>query len=95
MSLHTGGVTQQQDLSPGQGSVFLDRLEPGTDYEVTVSALFGHSVGPAASLTTRTGEKSESLLQAGLGRQGRVRRPLTPVCPGQPLLLSKHCIPSS
>lgn len=88
-------MTQQQDLRPEQGSVFLDHLEPGRDYEVTVSALFGHSVGPAASLTTRTGEKSGSLFQAGLGRQGRVQRPLIPVCPGQLLPLSKHCIPSS
>lgn len=62
--------------------MFLDHLEPGTDYEMTVSALFGHSVGPAASLTARTGEESESLFQAGLGRHGRVRRPLIPMCPG-------------
>lgn len=79
---HTGGPTQQQDLSPGQGSVFLDHLEPGTDYEVTVSALFGHSVGPAASLTARTGEEPESLFQAGLDRHSRVQKPLIPMCPG-------------
>lgn len=64
-------MTQQQELSPGQGSVFLDHLEPGRDYEVSVSALFGHSVGPAATLTTRTGEKSGYLFQAGLGKAGQ------------------------
>lgn len=59
----SGGGAQQQDLSPGQGSVFLDHLKPGTDYEVTVSALFGRSVGPAASLTTRTASSVEQTLR--------------------------------
>ena len=49
---------QQQELGPGQGSVLLHDLEPGTDYEVTVSALFGRNLGPATSLTARTGERS-------------------------------------
>ncbi|XP_052577398.1 collagen alpha-1(VII) chain [Peromyscus californicus insignis] len=57
-----GGVTQQQDMSPGQGSVFLYHLEPGTDYEVTVSALFGHSVGPPTSLTAHTDSSVEQTL---------------------------------
>lgn len=52
--------------------MLLYHLEPGTDYEVTVSALFGHSLGPATSLTARTGEKSGSFLQFGMGRQDRV-----------------------
>lgn len=76
-------------MSPGQGSAFLYHLEPGTDYEVTVSALFGRSVGPPTSLTARTGEKSGSFLQAGLGRQGRVQRPLIPMCPEQIPRLSR------
>lgn len=51
--------------------MFLDHLKPGTDYEVTVSALFGRSVGPAASLTIRTGEKSGRVPFSGwLGRTG-------------------------
>ncbi|XP_005075021.1 collagen alpha-1(VII) chain [Mesocricetus auratus] len=58
----SGGVSQQQDLSPGQGSVFLYHLEPGTDYEVSVSALYGHSVGPATSLTARTDSSVEQTL---------------------------------
>ncbi|CAO2633498.1 Collagen alpha-1(VII) chain, partial [Lemmus lemmus] len=58
----SGGATQQQDLSPGQGSMLLYHLEPGTDYEVTVSALFGHSVGPATSLTARTDSSVEQTL---------------------------------
>ncbi|MBZ3877345.1 Collagen alpha-1(VII) chain, partial [Sciurus carolinensis] len=53
----SGGATQQQELGPGQGSVLLRDLEPGTDYEVTVSTLLGHSVGPATSLTARTGSE--------------------------------------
>ncbi|XP_013201923.1 collagen alpha-1(VII) chain [Microtus ochrogaster] len=57
-----GGATQQQDLSPGQGSMLLYHLEPGTDYEVTVSTLFGHSVGPATSLTARTDSSVEQTL---------------------------------
>ncbi|XP_011888962.1 PREDICTED: collagen alpha-1(VII) chain isoform X5 [Cercocebus atys] len=73
----SGGPTQQQELGPGQGSVLLRDLEPGTDYEVTMSTLFGHSVGPAASLTARTGEKAGHFRQAGTGRQGKDRRPLT------------------
>lgn len=56
---------QQQELGPGQGSVLLHDLEPGTDYEVTVSALFGRNLGPATSLTARTGERSGCFLQAG------------------------------
>lgn len=77
MSPHAGGPTQQQELGPGQGSVLLRDLEPGMDYEVTVSTLFGRSVGPATSLTARTGEKAGHFLQAGTGRQGKARRPLT------------------
>ncbi|ELK15067.1 Collagen alpha-1(VII) chain [Pteropus alecto] len=66
-----GGATQQQELGPGQGSLLLRDLEPGTDYEVTVSALLGRSVGSATSLTARTGEKAGCFLQAGwAGRQG-------------------------
>lgn len=53
---------QQQELGPGQGSVLLRDLEPGTDYEVTVSALLGRSVGSATSLTARTGEKARCFL---------------------------------
>lgn len=46
-------------------------LEPGTDYEVTVSSLLGRSVGAATSLTARTGEKAGCFLRAGwAGRQG-------------------------
>lgn len=52
-----GGPTQQQELGPGQQSMLLHDLEPSTDYEVTVSALLGRSVGSAASLTARTGER--------------------------------------
>jgi collagen type VII alpha len=47
------------------------------DYEVTVSTLLGHSVGPATSLTARTGEKAGCFLQVGVGRQGRVHRSFT------------------
>ncbi|KAK2091091.1 Collagen alpha-1(VII) chain [Saguinus oedipus] len=73
----SGGATQQQELGPGQGSVLLRALEPGTDYEVTVSTLFGRNVGPATSLTARTGEEAGHCLQAGTGRQGKAQRPLT------------------
>nr|XP_037859910.1 collagen alpha-1(VII) chain isoform X4 [Chlorocebus sabaeus] len=59
----SGGPTQQQELGPGQGSVLLRDLEPGTDYEVTMSTLFGHSVGPAASLTARTDASVEQTLR--------------------------------
>lgn len=48
--------------------MLLYHLEPGTDYEVTVSALFGHSVGSTTSLTARTGEKSGFFLKVGMGR---------------------------
>uniref|UniRef100_A0A8I4A3K6 Collagen alpha-1(VII) chain n=1 Tax=Callithrix jacchus TaxID=9483 RepID=A0A8I4A3K6_CALJA len=59
----SGGATQQQELGPGQGSVLLRALEPGTDYEVTVSTLFGRSVGPATSLTARTDTSVEQTLR--------------------------------
>ncbi|KAJ8791924.1 hypothetical protein J1605_004149 [Eschrichtius robustus] len=59
----SGGATQQQELGPGQGSVLLRDLEPGTDYEVTVSALLGRSVGPATSLTARTDTSVEQTLR--------------------------------
>ncbi|GAB5568040.1 collagen alpha-1(VII) chain isoform X3 [Prionailurus iriomotensis] len=59
----SGGVTQQQELGPGQGSVLLRDLEPGTDYEVTVSTLLGRSVGSAASLTARTDASVEQTLR--------------------------------
>lgn len=66
-----GGVTQQQELGPGQGSVLLRDLEPGTDYEVTVSSLLGRSVGATTSLTARTGERAGGFLRAGwAGGQG-------------------------
>ncbi|KAI4553692.1 hypothetical protein MJT46_015872 [Ovis ammon polii x Ovis aries] len=58
-----GGATQQQELGPGQGSVLLRDLQPGTDYEVTVSALLGRSVGPATSLTARTDTSVEQTLR--------------------------------
>ncbi|KAB1264320.1 Collagen alpha-1 chain [Camelus dromedarius] len=60
----SGGATQQQELGPGQGSVLLRDLEPGTDYEVTVSALLGRSMGPATSLTARTDTSVEQTLRA-------------------------------
>lgn len=66
---------QQQELGPGRGSVLLHDLEPGTDYEVTVSALLGHSVGSATSLTARTGEKTGCFFGLG-GQAGRAQRPL-------------------
>ncbi|TEA23988.1 hypothetical protein DBR06_SOUSAS21910072, partial [Sousa chinensis] len=59
----SGGATQQQELGPGQGSVLLRDLEPGTDYEVTVSTLLGRSVGPATSLTARTDTSVEQTLR--------------------------------
>uniref|UniRef100_A0A2K5RMZ7 Collagen alpha-1(VII) chain n=1 Tax=Cebus imitator TaxID=2715852 RepID=A0A2K5RMZ7_CEBIM len=59
----SGGATQQQELGPGQGSVLLHALEPGTDYEVTVSTLFGRNVGPATSLTARTDTSVEQNLR--------------------------------
>uniref|UniRef100_A0A2K6QUP7 Collagen alpha-1(VII) chain n=1 Tax=Rhinopithecus roxellana TaxID=61622 RepID=A0A2K6QUP7_RHIRO len=59
----SGGPTQQQELGPGQGSVLLRDLEPGTDYEVTMSTLFGHSVGPTTSLTARTDASVEQTLR--------------------------------
>uniref|UniRef100_A0A2K5HFV5 Collagen alpha-1(VII) chain n=1 Tax=Colobus angolensis palliatus TaxID=336983 RepID=A0A2K5HFV5_COLAP len=59
----SGGPTQEQELGPGQGSVLLRDLEPGTDYEVTMSTLFGHSVGPTASLTARTDASVEQTLR--------------------------------
>ncbi|XP_058583023.1 collagen alpha-1(VII) chain [Neofelis nebulosa] len=59
----SGGVTQQQELGPGQGSVLLRDLEPGTDYEVTVSTLLGRSVGSATSLTARTDASVEQTLR--------------------------------
>ncbi|XP_021542616.1 collagen alpha-1(VII) chain [Neomonachus schauinslandi] len=59
----SGGVTQQQELGPGQGSVLLRDLEPGTDYEVTVSSLLGRSVGAATSLTARTDASVEQTLR--------------------------------
>uniref|UniRef100_A0A2K5F6Q4 Collagen alpha-1(VII) chain n=1 Tax=Aotus nancymaae TaxID=37293 RepID=A0A2K5F6Q4_AOTNA len=59
----SGGATQQQELGPGQGSVLLRALEPGTDYEVTVSTLFGHTVGPATSLMARTDTSVEQTLR--------------------------------
>lgn len=69
--LRTGGAAQQQELGPGQGSVLLRGLEPGTDYEVTVSALLGRGVGSATSLTARTGEKAGCTLRDGwTGRKG-------------------------
>ncbi|ELR46375.1 Collagen alpha-1(VII) chain [Bos mutus] len=58
-----GGATQQQELGSGQGSVLLRDLQPGTDYEVTVSALLGRSVGPATSLTARTDTSVEQTLR--------------------------------
>ncbi|KAK2499530.1 hypothetical protein MC885_016479 [Smutsia gigantea] len=58
-----GGPTQQQELGPGQQSVLLRDLEPGTNYEVTVSALLGRSVGSAASLTARTDSAVEQTLR--------------------------------
>uniref|UniRef100_A0A8C2VNE3 Collagen alpha-1(VII) chain n=1 Tax=Chinchilla lanigera TaxID=34839 RepID=A0A8C2VNE3_CHILA len=58
-----GGATQQQELGPGQGSVLLRDLEPATDYEVTVSAVFGRSVGPATPLTARTDSFVEQTLR--------------------------------
>ncbi|XP_074201028.1 collagen alpha-1(VII) chain isoform X1 [Camelus bactrianus] len=60
----SGGATQQQELGPGQGSVLLRDLEPGTDYEVTVRALLGRSMGPATSLTARTDTSVEQTLRA-------------------------------
>uniref|UniRef100_A0A8C7C5A1 Collagen alpha-1(VII) chain n=1 Tax=Neovison vison TaxID=452646 RepID=A0A8C7C5A1_NEOVI len=59
----SGGVTQQQELGPGQGSVLLRDLEPGTDYEVTVSSLLGRSVGATTSLTARTDASVEQTLR--------------------------------
>ncbi|KAM5154438.1 collagen alpha-1(VII) chain [Callospermophilus lateralis] len=59
----SGGETQQQELGPGQGSLLLRDLEPGMDYEVTVSTLLGHSVGPATSLTARTDSSVEQTLR--------------------------------
>ncbi|KAM5291881.1 collagen alpha-1(VII) chain [Ctenodactylus gundi] len=59
----SGGVTQQQELGPGQGSVLLGDLKPGTDYEVTLSTLFGGSVGPATSLAARTDTLVEQTLR--------------------------------
>nr|XP_055238312.1 collagen alpha-1(VII) chain isoform X2 [Gorilla gorilla gorilla] len=59
----SGGPTQQQELGPGQGSVLLRDLEPGTDYEVTVSTLFGRSMGPATSLMARTDASVEQTLR--------------------------------
>lgn len=47
--------------------MLLRDLEPGTDYEVTVSALLGRTVGSATSLTARTGEKARCFFQAGWG----------------------------
>ncbi|KAK1332718.1 hypothetical protein QTO34_007401 [Cnephaeus nilssonii] len=61
--LLSGGPSQQQELGPGQGSVLLRDLKPGTDYEVTVSALHGRNVGPAASLTARTDAPVEQTLR--------------------------------
>ncbi|XP_036189535.1 collagen alpha-1(VII) chain isoform X2 [Myotis myotis] len=61
--LLSGGPMQQQELGPGQGSVLLRDLKPGTDYEVTVSALHGRHVGPATSLTARTGAPVEQTLR--------------------------------
>ncbi|PNJ31980.1 collagen alpha-1(VII) chain isoform X2 [Pongo abelii] len=58
----SGGPTQQQELGPGQGSVLLHDLEPGTEYEVTVRTLFGQSVGPATSLTAHTDASVEQTL---------------------------------
>nr|XP_051707604.1 collagen alpha-1(VII) chain isoform X4 [Oryctolagus cuniculus] len=59
----SGGAPQQQELGPRQESVLLRGLQPGTDYEVTVSTLFGRNVGPAASLTARTGPSVEQILR--------------------------------
>lgn len=51
--------------------MLLRDLEPGTDYEVTMSTLLGRSMGPATSLTARTGERAGCFLQAGwAGWQG-------------------------
>lgn len=62
---------QQQELGPGQGSVLLRDLKPGTGYEVTVSALHGRHVGPATSLTARTGERLGAPLRPGGRAPGR------------------------
>nr|XP_044992194.1 collagen alpha-1(VII) chain [Jaculus jaculus] len=58
----SGGATQQQELGPGHGSVLLRNLEPGTDYEVTVSTLLGRSTGPGTSLTARTNSSVKQTL---------------------------------
>uniref|UniRef100_H0W5D3 Collagen alpha-1(VII) chain n=1 Tax=Cavia porcellus TaxID=10141 RepID=H0W5D3_CAVPO len=58
----SGGTIKQQELGPGQGSVLLRDLEPHTDYEVTVSAMFGHSVGPVTPLTASTDSSVEQTL---------------------------------
>lgn len=51
--------------------MLLRDLEPGTDYEVTVSSLLGRSVGATTSLTARTGERAGGFLWAGwAGWQG-------------------------
>lgn len=51
--------------------MLLRDLEPGTDYEVTVSSLLGRSVGATTSLTARTGERARGFLRAGwAGWQG-------------------------
>lgn len=57
--------------------MLLRDLQPGTDYEVTVSALLGRSVGPATSLTARTGERVGCFLQAGWAGLAGHRGPLT------------------
>ncbi|KAG8524017.1 Collagen alpha-1(VII) chain [Galemys pyrenaicus] len=59
----SGGATQQQELGAGQRSVLLRGLEPGTDYEVTVSTLFGRSVGSASNLAARTDTSVEQTLR--------------------------------
>lgn len=51
--------------------MLLRDLEPHTDYEVTVSAMFGHSVGPVTPLTASTGEQAGSFFRLGwAGREG-------------------------
>ncbi|KAM9592964.1 LOW QUALITY PROTEIN: collagen alpha-1(VII) chain [Trichechus inunguis] len=59
----SGGAAEQQELGAGQRSVLLHGLEPGTDYEVTVSTLHGRSVGPATTLTARTDTYIEQTLR--------------------------------
>ncbi|XP_006893082.1 PREDICTED: collagen alpha-1(VII) chain [Elephantulus edwardii] len=59
-----GGAAEQQELGTGKQSMLLRGLEPGMDYEVTVSALFGRTVGPASTLTARTDPSVEQTLNS-------------------------------